>query len=72
MLNVTVQAEAGNVDIVRAPWNKDWLAEIENFPPDKTGHDDQVDSASLAFSQLINAPSFTPWALTKPQQPFAF
>ena len=49
------QAEAGNVAILRAPWNRDWLAEIEDFPPERAGHDDQVDSAALAFSQLVNS-----------------
>jgi len=43
-------AEAGNVMIVAAAWNKAFLDEIEMFPDG--GHDDQVDAASGAFGQL--------------------
>lgn len=41
------QAEAGNMKIVRGPWNDDFLTELENFPdsPKK----DQVDGLSGAF-----------------------
>ncbi len=44
------QAEAGNVKIVRGPWNKAFLDELTAFP---TGaHDDQVDAAAYAFQEL--------------------
>lgn len=43
-------AEAGNVRLVRGPWNKTWLDEVETFPLGT--HDDQVDSASGAHRAL--------------------
>jgi predicted phage terminase large subunit-like protein len=42
-------AEAGHVKLVRAPWDAAFLDQLSSFP---AGHDDQVDAASLAFSQL--------------------
>ena len=47
----SAQAEAGNVKVVRGAWNDRWLSELENFPPE-TGHDDDADSTSEAFSGL--------------------
>ena len=44
------QAEAGNVKLVRGPWNANWLDEICAFP--LGAHDDQVDSMSGAFAML--------------------
>lgn len=44
------QAQAGNVCLVRAPWNQAWLDEFAVFP--RGEHDDQVDSASNAFHRL--------------------
>lgn len=50
------QCEAGNVRVVRAPWNKTLLDELLGFP---TGaHDDQVDAASGAFNKLANRKRF--------------
>jgi predicted phage terminase large subunit-like protein len=43
------QVGAGNVYLVRAPWNEAFLLELENF--DKGKHDDQVD----AFAGAVNA-----------------
>ena len=43
-------AAAGNVRLLKARWNSDFLDELEIFPTDGA-HDDQVDSASLAFSK---------------------
>lgn len=43
-------AQSGAVRIVKARWNSDWLDELEIFPTEGA-HDDQVDSASLAFSK---------------------
>lgn len=48
------QCEAGNVKMLEAPWNDDFLEEIGNFP--MGAHDDQVDAAAGAFSQLVLDP----------------
>lgn len=45
------QWEAGNVKVLRAPWNEVFFKELENFP--ETTHDDQVDAASDAFEELL-------------------
>ncbi|HEU4752054.1 MAG TPA: phage terminase large subunit [Armatimonadota bacterium] len=57
----SAQAEAGNVRLVRGPWNHDWLNELVAFPNPEV-HDDQVDSASGAFNYL---------AMTGRRQPLA-
>jgi predicted phage terminase large subunit-like protein len=44
------QAQAGNVRLASGPWVKSWLDEVTQFPNGE--HDDQVDSASSAFSAL--------------------
>ena len=44
-------AESGHVHILEAPWNEEWLSELELFPTSGV-HDDQVDSASGVFSEL--------------------
>jgi predicted phage terminase large subunit-like protein len=57
---MSVQAEAGNVVLVRGKWNKAFLDELENFAdwdqaeskPKPLPHDDQVDGASGAFYKL--------------------
>jgi predicted phage terminase large subunit-like protein len=57
---MSAQAERGNIKIVRAPWNKPWLAELELFadwdqvdsPPSPLPKDDQVDSATGAYNML--------------------
>lgn len=47
------QVEAGNVLLVRGPWNEAFLQELENFTgTEADGHDDQVDAASDAFDEL--------------------
>jgi len=43
------QWNAGNVDLVRAPWNAAYVAELVRFP---YAHDDQVDASSDAFRKL--------------------
>jgi predicted phage terminase large subunit-like protein len=54
------QAEAGNVKLVRGPWNEAFLNEIQVFPAG--AHDDQVDAASDAFRVLALAPKkFAAW-----------
>ncbi|MFP2873739.1 phage terminase large subunit [Acetobacter tropicalis] len=47
------QANAGNVSLVRAPWNRTFLDELGQFPAGS--HDDQVDAAAGAFSALCEA-----------------
>jgi predicted phage terminase large subunit-like protein len=45
-------AEAGNIRLVKARWNNDFLDELSIFPTEDA-HDDQVDAASLAFSKCV-------------------
>lgn len=47
---LSASMEGGNVSIVRAPWNREWIDEVAQFPLGL--HDDQVDSASGAFREL--------------------
>lgn len=53
-LPLSAQWEAGNVDVLRAPWNDDFFSELESLGPDPKmyGHDDQADAASTAFNDL--------------------
>ena len=48
------QVNAGNVSIVKAPWNRVLLDEMAAFPA--VTHDDIVDAASRAFSMLVAPP----------------
>ncbi len=43
-------AEAGNVKLLEAPWNRAFLDELQAFP--NGSHDDQVDAASGALDKL--------------------
>jgi len=54
------QAEAGNVRILRALWNEEYLDELCTFPFSK--FKDQVDASSRAFSELIPKRTFHPAA----------
>lgn len=47
------QLEAGNVFLLRGPWNEEFIEELCGFP---IGHDDQVDAASGAFNFLTGTP----------------
>jgi predicted phage terminase large subunit-like protein len=47
---LSTQAEAGNVYLVRAPWNEAFLAELESFPEGK--QKDITDGSSRAFLGL--------------------
>lgn len=47
---VSSQAEAGNIKLLRGPWNEDFLSELDNFPEGE--HDDQVDALSGAFHMI--------------------
>jgi predicted phage terminase large subunit-like protein len=44
------QVEAGNVDIVTGPWNRDFIEELRHFP--RGVYKDQVDAASSAFNAV--------------------
>lgn len=48
---LSAQAEAGNVVLIKGPWNQKFIEELEAFP-EKGVHDDQVDAASDAFAKL--------------------
>jgi len=49
---VASQIEAGNVSIVRAGWNYEFIEELRGFPFGRK--DDQVDALAQAFSTLTN------------------
>jgi hypothetical protein len=48
---VSAQCEAGNVKILRAPWNEDFFRCLEGFP--EVAHDDDVDAFSGALDLLV-------------------
>lgn len=50
------QCEAGNVMLLRGPWNKAFIDELEAFP--SSNIKDQVDAAGRAFNFLTTASSF--------------
>lgn len=54
---VSAQSEAGNIRVLRAPWNEEFFQELENFPESR--HDDIPDVLSGAFNELAQAPSLT-------------
>ncbi|MBV8524037.1 MAG: phage terminase large subunit [Acetobacteraceae bacterium] len=47
---VASQLNAGNISILRAPWNEPFVSELAGFP--HGSHDDQVDALSRAFNVL--------------------
>ncbi len=51
---LAAQVEAGNVVLLRAPWNKPFKDELSLFP--NGSNDDQADAASRAFNKLMAAP----------------
>jgi predicted phage terminase large subunit-like protein len=51
------QCEAGNVKLVRGPWNEAFIDEHCAFSGAAGGHDDQVDGSSSAFRALVSAPN---------------
>lgn len=61
-LPVSAQAEAGNIKVLRAPWNDDFFKELENFP--EGNHDDIIDALSGAFL-LINESSYNLMAMSQ-------
>lgn len=52
---VSAQAEARNIMVLRAPWNKDFFDELESFSDNDKDykHDDIVDVLSGAFNQMV-------------------
>lgn len=50
---VSAQAEAGNIVVVRGPWNDAFFNILEGFP--EIGHDDDVDGLSLAHILSSNS-----------------
>jgi predicted phage terminase large subunit-like protein len=53
---LSAQVEAGNVKVVKAPWNDAFYQEYENFDGTDKGHADQVDAGSGAFYLLSRRP----------------
>ncbi len=51
------QAQAGNVYILEAPWNKDFINEATSFPNGR--FKDQIDACSRAFTLLLKKSSYT-------------
>jgi predicted phage terminase large subunit-like protein len=49
----SAQCEAGNVDVLRGPWNTELFDALEAFPEAK--HDDDADACSEAFAHFIPA-----------------
>lgn len=47
---VSAQSEAGNIRVLRAPWNDVFFSEVESFP--EGAHDDIVDVLSGAFNEI--------------------
>ena len=48
---LAAQAQAGNVRLVRGPWNKAFIREATTFPSGR--HDDQIDAASRLYAALV-------------------
>ena len=49
----SAQCEAGNVDVLRGPWNSALFDALEAFPEAK--HDDDADACSTAFAHFVGA-----------------
>ena len=52
---IAAQVDAGNVAVVRAGWNRDFIEELRDFPQGRK--DDQVDALARAFAMLCEAPT---------------
>jgi predicted phage terminase large subunit-like protein len=48
------QCEAGNVFLLKGPWNESFIDQLCGFPK---GHDDQVDAVSQGFNYLAGQPA---------------
>jgi predicted phage terminase large subunit-like protein len=53
----SAQSEAGNVRLIRGPWNDTFLDEVCSFP--NAQHDDQVDAFADALNELALGSTFT-------------
>jgi predicted phage terminase large subunit-like protein len=53
----SAQVEAGNVKLVRGPWNEEFMYEVCAFP--NAPHDDQVDAFADALNELALGSSYT-------------
>jgi predicted phage terminase large subunit-like protein len=53
---IAAQINVGNVYLLKADWNKNFIDELRQFPLGK--HDDQVDCLSDAFNNIFNARKF--------------
>ena len=51
---LAAQMNVGNVKLVQAPWNRNFIDELSAFPAQ--AHDDQVDAAADAFATLAATP----------------
>jgi predicted phage terminase large subunit-like protein len=58
----SAQWEAGNISLVKAPWNEPFVQTLEAFP-DPAVHDDDVDALSGAVGHLSlkKATTFERW-----------
>jgi predicted phage terminase large subunit-like protein len=52
---VVSQANAGNMSVLRGPWNRLFLEELQDFPGG--AKDDQVDALARAFGMLVDPPA---------------
>lgn len=50
------QVEAGNVYLVKGPWNEEFVSEAEAFPQGK--YKDQIDAVSRAMQHLLAEPEY--------------
>lgn len=48
---LAAQSEAGNVKLLRGPWNEAWLSHMHGQPD--LPHDDTMDASSGAFNELV-------------------
>ncbi len=60
------QAEAGNIFLVEAPWNMEWLDEHASFP--ESTFSDQVDATSGAFNKLARQINLDPGPIHRTQR----
>jgi hypothetical protein len=58
---LSAQVNAGNVRLLRGDWNAAFIEELRTFPGGK--HDDQVDAASDAFTELATTRKPTAWGV---------
>jgi predicted phage terminase large subunit-like protein len=49
----SAQAEAGNILVLRGPWNERWFQMLEGFP--ELPHDDDCDATARAFSSVAQS-----------------